>query len=319
MDTEEQKCRSLYEALGVPAPPPPSEGSGYPTDVLIGCVDMEACWTREEFAGILGSTPNMLQEPNSSNYVFWCVRPRRLAVPVKMGGDNKFWRLPLGLLPAAQRGLQPVRWPAPSEREGLQSLGFPDLPPRAAAAAGRAGALEPLEEDEEEPLLQAAAVPAPAAAAAAAAGSVQSRVRAGTTAASASSVRAKASTGRNGASTASASAFSTAAGFDLWPAAVPGAERLEVLEKDRDADRDVVILQNGFIHLVGFVPKTSSSASSMSCGSRGSRRRALMVRRWPSRASRTRQACFECTSAWAGTTPRPGGRPQKQLLASTGP
>mmetsp|Transcript_11133 Transcript_11133/g.24868 ORF Transcript_11133/g.24868 Transcript_11133/m.24868 type:complete len:907 (-) Transcript_11133:104-2824(-) len=42
--------------------------------------------------------------------------------------------------------------------------------------------------------------------------------------------------------------------LDLWPKEAP-SEILEVLERDRgSSDRDVVVLQNGFVQLVGFVP-----------------------------------------------------------------
>jgi len=43
--------------------------------------------------------------------------------------------------------------------------------------------------------------------------------------------------------------------LDLWPSERP-REILEVLERDKDlADRDAVVLQNGFVQLVGFVPR----------------------------------------------------------------
>jgi len=41
--------------------------------------------------------------------------------------------------------------------------------------------------------------------------------------------------------------------LDLWPAEAT-EERLEVVGRERAADRDVVVLQDGFVQLVGFVP-----------------------------------------------------------------
>merc|ERR1719188_1604090 len=126
VDTLEQQYISLYEAKGIPMPALPSQGGGYPTSAVLGCVDLEQCWSREEYANVLRTNPDMPQEENSCEYIFWCLRPRRLSVPVKIGEDRNIWRLPQSILPSAQRGLQPVRWPAPADGSG--KLILPDVP-----------------------------------------------------------------------------------------------------------------------------------------------------------------------------------------------
>jgi len=113
----EERYRDIYESAGVPIPPLPSKSGGYPTSALLGCVDLEACWTQVEYASVLARNPSMPQEESQSEHVFWCLRPRRLLVPLKMGGDHKIWKLEKSALTPAQRGLQPVRWPVPEEGE----------------------------------------------------------------------------------------------------------------------------------------------------------------------------------------------------------
>lgn len=224
----EQTYRSIYEAQGVPMPPMPSECSGYPTSALLGCVDFEDCFTKEQYTEVLRSNPSMPQEENDSEFIFWCLRPRRLAVPLKMGGEHKIWRLPKVLLAAAQRGLQPVRWPAPTE--GQQAMSSPSLPGDRAVRRDEAKIEEDVDGEED----------------AAANGSAAS--------AATPTIAATSVTG------ASASAASTARAapaplLDLWPKEKP-EEVLEKVDRDRDGtDRDIVVLQNGFVQLVGFVPR----------------------------------------------------------------
>ncbi|CAJ1343422.1 unnamed protein product [Effrenium voratum] len=126
-EVEELETRylSVYSAAGVPVPPVPSQAGGYPTSALLGCVDVEACWSNAEYRNVLAKNPSMPQEESESDYIFWCLRPRRLVVPLKMGGDHKIWRLEKSSLAPAQRGLQPVRWPAPKENE--QILASPEI------------------------------------------------------------------------------------------------------------------------------------------------------------------------------------------------
>mmetsp|Transcript_65073 Transcript_65073/g.121252 ORF Transcript_65073/g.121252 Transcript_65073/m.121252 type:complete len:627 (+) Transcript_65073:64-1944(+) len=123
----EAKYKSLYESYGIPTPAMPSASGGYPTSALLGCVDVEACWNKDEYQAVLDENPALPPEENGSEHIFWCMRPRRLAIPIKMGGDNKIWTLPRAQVVTAQRGLQPIRWPAPEE--GQSRLPTPPLPP----------------------------------------------------------------------------------------------------------------------------------------------------------------------------------------------
>eukprot|EP00416_Gambierdiscus_australes_P019162 CAMPEP_0171083400 /NCGR_PEP_ID=MMETSP0766_2-20121228/17681_1 /TAXON_ID=439317 /ORGANISM="Gambierdiscus australes, Strain CAWD 149" /LENGTH=886 /DNA_ID=CAMNT_0011540825 /DNA_START=178 /DNA_END=2835 /DNA_ORIENTATION=+ len=208
IDTLEQQYRSIYEARGIPMPPPPSQSGGYPTSALLGCVDVEECWSKADYQEILRSNPSMPQEENGSEYIFWCLRPRRLLVPLRMGGDQMIWHLAKVQLAAAQRGLQPVRWPAPAE--GEEMLTSPSIERAAAPSASSSKGAEAPSDNSvaTEKGVAAKAKPVPLA----------------------------------------------APHLDLWPVNAP-SEILEVLEHGKDsADRDVVVLQNGFVHLVGFVP-----------------------------------------------------------------
>lgn len=244
----EQTYRSIYEAQGVPMPPLPSQGSGYPTSVLLGCVDVEECWTKEDYTKVLQSSPSMPQEENGSDYIFWCLRPRRLVVPLKMSGNNKIWELPKMSLSAAQRGLQPVRWPAPGD--GQCMMNTPDLPgaeERKQAATARAA--------DAHARASSSGVGGGIASAGSGAGSSGSSIAAPGNSASAASVAMAPGAGRQPAAAAAASARASAPpALDLWPKEKP-TERLEAVRKDQEgADRDVVVLQNGFVQLVGFIP-----------------------------------------------------------------
>lgn len=187
----EERYQFLYESRGIPVPHLPSQCGGYPTSALLGCVDVEECFSQADYQAVLEANPSMPPEENGCEFVFWCLRPRRLVVPLKMGGDHKIWQLERGQLKAAQRGLRPVRWPAPATSSG--SPASLDIPKK--AVGGDAAAAAP--------------------------------------AASATTVSPRR--------------------LDLWPAEAP-KELLEAITKDRDADRQAVVLQDGFVHLVGFVP-----------------------------------------------------------------
>ncbi|CAK9102336.1 unnamed protein product [Durusdinium trenchii] len=143
----EERYSFIYEAAGVPIPSLPSKSGGYPTSALLGCVDVEACWSKSEYASVLEKNPSMPQEESESDFIFWCLRPRRLLVPLKMAGDHKIWRLEKSSLQPAQRGLQPVRWPRP--QEGEKSMTSPAIEksqakekPATAAAQRSAEAIE---------------------------------------------------------------------------------------------------------------------------------------------------------------------------------
>lgn len=195
IETLEMEYRSFYEAHKISIPPLPSQCGGYPTSVLLGCVDVEEVWRNSEYRSVQAAHPNMPPEENDNEYIFWCMRPRRLLVPVKMGGDNKIWRLPRASLSAVQRGLHPVRWPVPEP--GGQLLISP--------IAGRTVATSSKEDG-------------------------------GTTASTGSLVSRKPKPG---------------SGFDLWPATA--GENLQVVNRDGDAADRVVVLQDGFVHLAGFL------------------------------------------------------------------
>eukprot|EP00435_Cladocopium_sp_Y103_P008185 s1438_g2.t1 len=130
----EERYASIYQAAGVPMPPFPSNSGGYPTSALLGCVDVEACWSQSEYASVLKKNPDMPQEESESDFIFWCLRPRRLLVPLKMGGDHKIWRLEKSSLAPAQRGLQPVRWPKPLA-DDEKSMASPAIEKTGATAA----------------------------------------------------------------------------------------------------------------------------------------------------------------------------------------
>ncbi|CAE8668104.1 unnamed protein product, partial [Polarella glacialis] len=210
VESLEMRYRSLYEACGIPIPLMPSENGGYPTSALLGCVDMEACWTNEEYTRHLASHPSMPQEESDCDLVFWCLRPRRLVVPLKMGGDHKIWRIEKHALAAARRGLQHVRWPAPvGDQNRLVS---PHIEPRGELAGPvTSGALE------------------------------------------SDAAAATGSKARPASSSDARFAKEAPPRLDLWPREAP--ELLQVLTRDRDSvDRNAVVLQGGFVHLVGFVP-----------------------------------------------------------------
>jgi len=231
IDMLEGTYRSLYDSQGVAIPQMPSECGGYPTSALIGCIDVEACFPQDEYRAVLKSNPSMPAEDNDSEFIFWCLRPRRLIVPVKMGGDHKIWRLPVQSMRAAQRGLQPVRWPVPAAGQtALCSPAFARRDP----ALGPSPQEEELEEDleeEEAPLAQPGK---------ATGSSPPTRAPPGATAKAAQRAREPSPRGPPK--------------LDIWPAE-GSEERLEVVAHDKDkADRDVVVLQDGFVQLVGFVP-----------------------------------------------------------------
>jgi alkylated DNA repair dioxygenase AlkB len=213
----ESRYRKLYESLNIPIPKMPSESSGYPTSALLGCIDVEAQWSQDEFRAVKDSNPAMPPEENDDDFIFWCLRSRRLIVPLKMGGDKKIWQLPVSSMRAAQRGLQPVRWPAPDE--GQSYLCSPDIAsPQPTSTRVQD---DPSDMAEEKPTASAA----------------------------------KTSTGMAPAAKAAQrpKVPSRPPHLDLWPAEST-EERLQVVERDRSSDRDVVVLQDGFVQLVGFVP-----------------------------------------------------------------
>mmetsp|Transcript_17678 Transcript_17678/g.31446 ORF Transcript_17678/g.31446 Transcript_17678/m.31446 type:complete len:897 (-) Transcript_17678:71-2761(-) len=205
IESLESEYSELYERCGIPMPSLPSKSGGYPTSALLGCIDLEQCWTKEQYEGVLDSNPAMPPEKNDNDFIFWCLRPRRLAVPLKMGGDRQIWRLPQVSMRAAQRGLKPMRWPVPADGQSL--LVSPDLPRREGVAQAKGKAASAAERPEP--------------------GSSSSKDK---------HVPARQGPPR----------------LDLWPTEAP-TEVLEAVVRDT-VDRDVVVLQDGFVHLVGFIP-----------------------------------------------------------------
>lgn len=236
VDTLEQTYRSLYESCGIPTPLLPSQSGGYPTSALLGCVDIEECWTKQQYADVLASNPGMPKEENDNEFVFWCLRPRTLVVPLKMGGENKIWRLPSSSLAAAQRGIQPMRWPAPAD--GEMALTGPALTARVetGGASGSGSAANSAAK-----VTVKAPEPRP------------SEIVAQSTSSMPWSFK------DPGADTQRplpppVKVVSTGPSFDIWPSVAP-KEVLQVVERDKDgADREAVVLQNGFVHLIGYIP-----------------------------------------------------------------
>jgi len=83
----------------------------YPTSSLLGCVDLNACWTQEEFQEYRRNHP-VGTENSSSAFVFVCSHPRLLPLPQRISGQHKLWHLPPRLLHTIQPALKPVsqRW-----------------------------------------------------------------------------------------------------------------------------------------------------------------------------------------------------------------
>jgi len=268
----EVSYRSLYEANGVPIPPLPSETGGYPTSALLGCVDLEECFQNQTYMEMLNSNPSLPKEENDNEYIFWCLRPRRLVVPVKMGGNNKIWRLPQGSLRPMQAGLQPVRWPAPDDavatgmRGSTVTASSVASTKAASSTAPGAQTSAPAKHDEaaaigtrisgdaatqsgdkvtvsNTPLAKNQASPKD-----------EAMTAGGKSSSSASSgVTANGAAGRSGSGGGGGSRAPPR--LDIWPAQAP-SEVLEVVERDKDmVDRDVVVLQNGFVQLIGFIPQ----------------------------------------------------------------
>ncbi|KAL9648256.1 hypothetical protein ABK040_009260 [Willaertia magna] len=78
--------------------------SNYPTSVILGCVDVVACYSQEEYQEKI---PQELQE-SESDYVFVCKNPRRLYMPLPISGKPKIYKLSKEQLEACQLGLKPL-------------------------------------------------------------------------------------------------------------------------------------------------------------------------------------------------------------------
>ena len=81
----------------------------YPTSALLGCVDMQACWSQEEFASWRSAQPAPESvEDSASAFVFVCTNPRILPVAQGISGQHKLFNLPKGLYTGLQSTLKPV-------------------------------------------------------------------------------------------------------------------------------------------------------------------------------------------------------------------
>eukprot|EP00760_Papus_ankaliazontas_P009274 PhM_4_TR13987/c0_g1_i1/m.81747 len=88
----EDECRLIYPDAKFPRV--------YPTGVLVGCVDVVDCLSREEY---LEKVPKEEQEINHSDYLFVCKNPQRLAILHKMDGKPKLYKLDKKLWNAAKK------------------------------------------------------------------------------------------------------------------------------------------------------------------------------------------------------------------------
>lgn len=65
----------------------------YPTSVLIGCVDVVACYSANDMEA-WKTLPDTIKQEIGSPYCFLCENPKRLVVPQQMRGHPKLWQLP---------------------------------------------------------------------------------------------------------------------------------------------------------------------------------------------------------------------------------
>eukprot|EP00743_Colponemidia_sp_Colp-15_P006844 GILK01007381.1.p1 GENE.GILK01007381.1~~GILK01007381.1.p1 ORF type:complete len:799 (-),score=159.90 GILK01007381.1:73-2469(-) len=101
------QVESFYESYYRSVKNRPAFPVEYPTSCLLGCVDVTDCLSHEQY---VKRFPN--GEENHSNFVFVCSNPRKLVVPIRLGGQHKLWKLDNAILKGAQRALRPVdvRW-----------------------------------------------------------------------------------------------------------------------------------------------------------------------------------------------------------------
>jgi hypothetical protein len=118
-----QYYAELYEKFGLPTPAVPTS---FPTSCLLGVVDCEKVVDTAEAHDVICAKSKAdarfragkgewvpLPEDNGSNYVFILSKPRRLVVPVEMGGQHKLWSLPDGMAQRLLPALRPVKFPIP--------------------------------------------------------------------------------------------------------------------------------------------------------------------------------------------------------------
>lgn len=107
----------------------------YPISVLLGCVEvvdclshdqLQKCKTAQKDEDVDSTTSKVLHdipldEENDSDFVFVCVNPHRLVVPMAVSGQhklcehlysdfcNRLGKLPKGLHQAAKEGIVPIK------------------------------------------------------------------------------------------------------------------------------------------------------------------------------------------------------------------
>ena len=108
----EQQYTTLYgDAVAFPA--------SYPSAALLGCVDVVDCVTNAQYTA---ATPDPARrEENGSDFLFVCTKPRTLAIPIRISGDHKIWRLDPAIANSARASLRP----APAVRDARPPAGGP--------------------------------------------------------------------------------------------------------------------------------------------------------------------------------------------------
>lgn len=113
---EEDERKEIEEAIDHPDAKPPTS---YPLSCLLGYVDVidmisheELLSRREEYQQLLdgGVAPAAhveyyIHEDNQSDYVFVCLRPKQLLMPLAMSGEHKIYQLPKNIHDAAKAQL----------------------------------------------------------------------------------------------------------------------------------------------------------------------------------------------------------------------
>eukprot|EP00742_Colponemidia_sp_Colp-10_P006673 GILJ01007153.1.p1 GENE.GILJ01007153.1~~GILJ01007153.1.p1 ORF type:complete len:798 (+),score=122.22 GILJ01007153.1:23-2416(+) len=138
------QVESFYESYYRSVKNRPAFPVEYPTSCLLGCVDVTDCLSHEQYVKRFPEG-----EENHSKFVFVCSNPRKLVVPIRVGGQHKLWKLDNAILKGAQRALRPVdvQWhhnvdsvlslrPTQAESASSSSVGM-DLYPDSTQDLGR--------------------------------------------------------------------------------------------------------------------------------------------------------------------------------------
>ncbi|DBB16891.1 TPA: hypothetical protein ACH3X3_015127 [Trebouxia sp. C0006] len=71
----------------------PNVPKTYPTSVLLGCVEVVACYSADDMES-WQTLPDSIKQEIGSPFCFLCENPKRLVVPQQMRGHPKLWQLP---------------------------------------------------------------------------------------------------------------------------------------------------------------------------------------------------------------------------------